>query len=616
MQQHGMSLVTATPGLPISLKKRYVPPIVPATNLFSQSSNFSDPAWSKTGLTIVEGTPERLQETAVTSSVHLVSRDIALDASTAYHFVFRGAADGRNIIFLQVETDDYGTGVSGFYNLSTGAFISGGPFNANFKDGIYNISNVGGNVYECTLGFKVPASGNYHMTIALYNGTTSNYLGDTLNGVLATSAALYDTAQLRQPLLIALGDRLLGLIGARASHTVAVTTNNIRFELRSGEKETIAFTDAADVERAQYDGAITPVESTVRIVTMEYGVTFNQNCPGTAAWMQTFVWHQTSETADTQFPAPLNLTFEGTTLKAILRRSRQNPLTTAPTATTLWSTTVNQGQLYTVKHAIRSHPTLGQWKMWWDGALVVNHSGDVGYENPILEYPIFGIYRASTAETSIMTFSPKPVFSTEIVTAITPPAYVAAGTRAHANAATLTPALPTGTGNLIIAYCGSENNAVHSTATSGWTKGSQTNSGAGFTASWFWALNPAAAPVITWTGSTVCGARCYRFSGAHTSGPIGAYSVNSGSIATHSSASITTTAAGSHVIYLDFVSANTSLATPAGWTQYSSSGNGTFTTANTVGGKDVTTLGATSGAISITGSANPWVQSQLELLAG
>lgn len=199
------------------------------------------------------------------------------------------------------------------------------------------------------------------------------------------------------------------------------------------------------------------------------------------------------------------------------------------------------------------------------------------------------------------------------------PAFIAVGTRSQsAGAVTVTPAKPTvlNTGGLLVCVVHSKNNATHSTATSGWTKLGQVNSGANFTASIFTAPETAAAPVITWTGSVACGAQiAYYGDPANTvDTTLGASSSNSGATSTHSTAAINTSRANSAVIYVDAAAANTAMATPAGWTEDNDAGSATDAGRFIFGNKPVATSGASSGAISVTGANAAWVQWQIELM--
>ncbi len=105
------------------------------------------------------------------------------------------------------------------------------------------------------------------------------------------------------------------------------------------------------------------------------------------------------------------------------------------------------------------------------------------------------------------------------------PLFVNTGAQsASASAATRTPSLPASrvTGNTMIAICAVKNNATISTATTGWTKDTQVNSGAGYTLAQFSRRidGTEAAPVITWTGAAACFAIIYQYSHVKTSGAI------------------------------------------------------------------------------------------------
>lgn len=187
-----------------------------------------------------------------------------------------------------------------------------------------------------------------------------------------------------------------------------------------------------------------------------------------------------------------------------------------------------------------------------------------------------------------------------------------------AGATTLTPTKPTvdsSTAGAMLAVLFTKNNATHATATSGWSLVSQVNSGASFTASLWIARASAAAPVFTWTGSVACAAQIAYVDGAEgvVSLTPGAISSNSGTTATHSTASLNSTRAGATVVYIDVAAANTAMAAPSGWTELADAGSATDAGRHVWGSKDLTTSGSASGAISVTGANAAWVQWQVQM---
>ncbi len=197
-------------------------------------------------------------------------------------------------------------------------------------------------------------------------------------------------------------------------------------------------------------------------------------------------------------------------------------------------------------------------------------------------------------------------------------AFIAAGTRAtSAGATSISPLKPTvlGNGGKLLCVVTSKNNATHATATPGWTiVGTQVNSGANFTASLWEAVESAAAPTFTWTGSVAASARIvYYVSPDAPAGLVGAVSSNSGSVNPHTSTAIISTRNQSLFVYLDVAAANTALATPGGWTEDDDSGSATDAGRTAFGSKAAPTTGANSGAISVTGAAADWVQFQVEV---
>ena len=196
------------------------------------------------------------------------------------------------------------------------------------------------------------------------------------------------------------------------------------------------------------------------------------------------------------------------------------------------------------------------------------------------------------------------------------PAFVRAGTRAAPGSVeTISPAKPTvnGQAGLLLCAVHTANNAVHSTATSGWTKVAQVDSGASFTASLFTAPESAAAPVFTWTGAAQAAAivAYYGDAGAATDPVVGDSGSTTGTTSPHTSSAITTGRNDSLAVFVDASAFNTALTTPSGWTANNADGGGAGRL--TFGSKAVATSGTSSGAISTAGAVAAWVQWQLEI---
>jgi hypothetical protein len=199
------------------------------------------------------------------------------------------------------------------------------------------------------------------------------------------------------------------------------------------------------------------------------------------------------------------------------------------------------------------------------------------------------------------------------------PFFVASGSLSVATSQTSrTPALPSGLliGDLVIAHCASENNATHSCATAGWTKLGQTNAGASWTVSHWWALNNGSlsAPTITWSGSVDASARTHAFRDVNAVTPC-AYlgGLYFGTSSTHASSGLPTTVDNVLMVYLDHANANTALATPAGWTEATDSGSATGPCRTTLGYMAAAFAGTGPEDIIVTGAAAAWVQCQLEI---
>jgi len=181
-----------------------------------------------------------------------------------------------------------------------------------------------------------------------------------------------------------------------------------------------------------------------------------------------------------------------------------------------------------------------------------------------------------------------------------------------------TPALPANSqrGDIVLAHCASENNNTHACSTSGWNNLGQTNSGTGWTVSYWWAIEDGAlgAPVITWTDSNDASAHTHSFRDTKVSTPC-AYigTVGTGTGGTHTSTGGNSTENNVRVAYIDHANANTALATPAGWTEHTDSGSATGPCQTTLGSIAIATLGTGSGNISVLGALAAWVQQQIEI---
>lgn len=198
--------------------------------------------------------------------------------------------------------------------------------------------------------------------------------------------------------------------------------------------------------------------------------------------------------------------------------------------------------------------------------------------------------------------------------------FFAVGTRSQSSGNTQrAPSLPSGVASgrgILLCAVHSKNNATHSTATSGWTKIGQWNSGASFTVSLFIATGGAGAPTITWSGSVACGAQIAYYEDAMNvlDPALGQTSFNNGSGNPHTTTGFNTTRADSLVVYFDVAAANTALGAPSGWTEDNDAGSATDAGRHVWGSKKVPNAGDASGNISVTGATGAWVQGQVEIM--
>lgn len=199
----------------------------------------------------------------------------------------------------------------------------------------------------------------------------------------------------------------------------------------------------------------------------------------------------------------------------------------------------------------------------------------------------------------------------------TGPVYRTVGTRSQsAGAITLTPALPTvdtDAGGILVCIVTSKNNATHSTATGGWTKQGQMNSGASFTVSLFTAPQGSAAPVITWAGSVACSAIVSYYTSPDGPVEYSSFTSATGTTTTHGSLGFNTSRDTALVLLVDASAANTGLTTPSGWTAAFAAGSGTDAGNTSIKTQAFPTSGTATGSTSSTGANAAYVMFQIEL---
>jgi hypothetical protein len=201
-------------------------------------------------------------------------------------------------------------------------------------------------------------------------------------------------------------------------------------------------------------------------------------------------------------------------------------------------------------------------------------------------------------------------------------AYVNSGALTGAASGTgTTPPLPASivAGNLLIAAVYTYGTGGVHTWPAGWTQIDQQNWNSAYDVGSFAyriATGTDSAPAVTWSSSCHSIGQVFQFSGTSATPISAARSFATGLTGTHTSASITTTANNSDVIYLDLSGFYSTLLTnPAGWTSDANAADG-ITGVISLGDKTVAASGSGSGAISTAGGAYAWVQWQQEVLVG
>ena len=207
---------------------------------------------------------------------------------------------------------------------------------------------------------------------------------------------------------------------------------------------------------------------------------------------------------------------------------------------------------------------------------------------------------------------------------ITGPRFVGAGAvSASAGAVSLTPAkssLVATDHGLQLAVVAIKSNDVITTATGGWVKLYQDNSGASFTVATFIGTPSAAAPVLTWAGSVGCVAQTAYYDDPANpieAAIVGATSVGTGVSTALTTASINTTRPNSVVVALAAISAFTSLTDLGGvWTtNVATQGSGANITFE-FSDQGIASSGAASGISAQTaGTSAAWAIRQIELLS-
>jgi hypothetical protein len=185
------------------------------------------------------------------------------------------------------------------------------------------------------------------------------------------------------------------------------------------------------------------------------------------------------------------------------------------------------------------------------------------------------------------------------------------------SATTLTPVRVSTLNRLHLAVVNVKSNATITTATTGWTKMRQDNSGTGFTTALFFGRNTPANPVFTWTGAAACGAVILSLvndDNPEDATAFGAITVTSGTGTTHTSSPITSTRVGSLALCLDTCAANTAVSAVPGWTEYMDLGPSAGANRFMANGLELPNVGDTSNAISVTGGNAAWLQYQIEIM--
>jgi hypothetical protein len=168
-------------------------------------------------------------------------------------------------------------------------------------------------------------------------------------------------------------------------------------------------------------------------------------------------------------------------------------------------------------------------------------------------------------------------------------------------------------------FCAVQNNDTITTATSGWTKIAQVNSGSGFTVALFTAKLGAATPSFQWTNA----AHGHVMGGAFDSGSydiiataVASSTSNTGNTSPHTATGLTAVHPDGMTLALAVVSAGQSTsygAASAGWTNRWNQGtSATINMRSVMATRDDNNPGAT-GDVSWTHTANPWVAFQIEL---
>ena len=200
------TLVTGLKSANLWSKMKAIYPFVSDTyNQLSYTSDLSNAYWTKTAVTLTQNagtapdgtnTANKIIETTATSG-HWVKAAFNITASTTYTMSGYFKASGRNYVALI--DDDSGVHTA-YFNLSNGTLVSQSGFTST------SITSVGNGWYRCSVTRNsITTLSNFYWAISS-NGTTYNYTGDGVNGVLVwgtqweyNSSATPYTANLTTP---------------------------------------------------------------------------------------------------------------------------------------------------------------------------------------------------------------------------------------------------------------------------------------------------------------------------------------------------------------------------------------------------------------------------------
>ncbi|PZR32154.1 heparin lyase I family protein, partial [Caulobacter segnis] len=205
------------------------------------------------------------------------------------------------------------------------------------------------------------------------------------------------------------------LQNAGQSWSVASNGDNMRFEVRSGDKWANDSTGKERSEIASYNKL-----SNDQYYTVSYKFMIEPGDANTADWLLMGQIHQTEDAVDKGVSPPFAIQLVGERMQIVVR-SDPNAVTVANPATTVIyedEADIQRGAWYDMDIQVEFDPKgEGHVNVWRNNILIAQYSGPLGYVDAIGPYWKNGIYRSAAPEQIAINYT-----DVEVATgAVTPP---------------------------------------------------------------------------------------------------------------------------------------------------------------------------------------------------